>query len=728
MSGDTANAAEARALILDGLSFADKGDYLEAIDRWERALSLDPESPPALLCAEVLDDYMTALEDGRPVAPPDFNAHLRSAGYDLRSEVDSRSTVEGDPLGDLLGDDEPFAAKHTPTPQPPRREAAPRPRYAAEAPPPPAHRQRRAGALSGEEEAVPGPTGADPWAELSEELGDLDLLDAPFATPAPEDLDEDFDEDFDEAHSDPHAFEHTATRPVRDASSLADTVEPDPITDPFAVLRRQSAHDPGEVDDDPVRADAAHELLSGLDLGGQDWLRGDEVITADVYEPIDAEGEGELDDVEVVGDVGRFSGAVERVDDDYFAPESELYDDEDFEDIDLAAGYEAHSGDVPAVPDGPSLVALVEAALTEDEDDEVDGAAHAAPPARDGFGGPEHDSVTRQVAAPERAGDSGSEVARDDDLEIVDELDLPEDAAFEDDDLFDDGEDLRVEETGDYDEVVADPDAYGDTEEMPAPEQVIGSSSVRRGRGEAAAPSSPRRRSGPLAPGRPQPPDENPFAVLHATPAPVLAPPPAADARSAWSLTGDDDSHAEPRLDSRREREEEHNTSPDWRAAVKVEEQPSAPETYTDPFAGLGNDGLPEDSDGTNRRAALRGLARQAQSIGDYPASQRAIRELLREGVEDDEIHALQAENLKQIEAAYLARLGSLDRTPQLALTPDQLVWHNLDVHKGFVLSRVDGVLTARDIIDIVHLPRRDTIRLLAELVQDGILVMKKGR
>jgi CRP-like cAMP-binding protein len=161
---------------------------------------------------------------------------------------------------------------------------------------------------------------------------------------------------------------------------------------------------------------------------------------------------------------------------------------------------------------------------------------------------------------------------------------------------------------------------------------------------------------------------------------------------------------------------------------VKVEEQPSAPETYTDPFAGLGNDGLPEDSDGTNRRAALRGLARQAQSIGDYPASQRAIRELLREGVEDDEIHALQAENLKQIEAAYLARLGSLDRTPQLALTPDQLVWHNLDVHKGFVLSRVDGVLTARDIIDIVHLPRRDTIRLLAELVQDGILVMKKGR
>lgn len=721
MSGDTANASGARALILDGLSFADKGDYLEAIDRWERALSLDPESPPALLCAEVLDDYMTALEEGRPVAPPDFNAHLRSAGYDLRSEVDSRSTVEGDPLDDLLGDDAPFAAKHSPAPQPPRREAAPRPRYAAEAPPPPAHRQRRGDAFSGEEEAVSSPAGGDPWAELSEELEDFDLLEAPLAPSDSPDVPA-------ESPSDPHPFEHTATRPVRDAASLADTVEPDPITDPFAVLRRQSAGVAPEEDLDLGAADAAHELLAGLDLGEHDWLRADEVITADVYEPIDAEGGGELDDVEVVGDVGRFSGAVERVDDEYFAPESELYDDEDFEDIDLAAGYEAHSGDVPAVPDGPSLVALVEAALIEDEDDDAEPPGRDAAVGREGFGGPDHDSVTRQVATPERAGDDTPEARGEDDLEIVDELDLPDDAAFEDEDLFDDGEDLRVEETGDFDEVVADPDAFTDTEEMPAPEQVLGSSSVRRGRGADSEPRSLRRRSGPLAPGRPQPVDENPFAVLHATPAPVLAPPPAADARSAWSLTGDDDAYAEPRLDSRREREEEHITSPDWRAAVKVEDQPSAPETYTDPFAGLENDELPDDADGANRHAALRGLARQAQSIGDYPASQRAIRELLREGVEDDEIHALQAENLKQIEAAYLARLGSLDRTPQLALTPDQLVWHNLDVHKGFLLSRVDGVLTARDIIDIVHLPRRDTIRLLAELVQDGILVMKKGR
>ncbi|MCA9564228.1 MAG: hypothetical protein KC561_12105, partial [Myxococcales bacterium] len=110
------------------------------------------------------------------------------------------------------------------------------------------------------------------------------------------------------------------------------------------------------------------------------------------------------------------------------------------------------------------------------------------------------------------------------------------------------------------------------------------------------------------------------------------------------------------------------------------------------------------------------------QSLGDYAASQKLVEKLLAKNPHDSKALELEAENHKRMERQYLARLGSIEARPKVILSPEQLVWHNLDALKGFVLSRVDGDLTVQDIVDIVHLPRLDTIRLLAELVTDGII------
>ena len=65
---------------------------------------------------------------------------------------------------------------------------------------------------------------------------------------------------------------------------------------------------------------------------------------------------------------------------------------------------------------------------------------------------------------------------------------------------------------------------------------------------------------------------------------------------------------------------------------------------------------------------------------------------------------------------------GNLDATPVVLLPPDQLVWQDLDHRAGFILSQVDGASRFQDILLISGMDRLDTMRILAQLVQDGVI------
>ena len=130
---------------------------------------------------------------------------------------------------------------------------------------------------------------------------------------------------------------------------------------------------------------------------------------------------------------------------------------------------------------------------------------------------------------------------------------------------------------------------------------------------------------------------------------------------------------------------------------------------------------LPEDPTGQLEDEVLK-EALTHHSLGDYHSSQSLIEEHLKGFPNDPRLDDLRKENLRQIEMKYLAKIGSLEARPVVAISADQLVWHNLNQNKGFVLSRVDGKLTVADIVEIVHLSRHETLRLLSELVSDGII------
>lgn len=72
----------------------------------------------------------------------------------------------------------------------------------------------------------------------------------------------------------------------------------------------------------------------------------------------------------------------------------------------------------------------------------------------------------------------------------------------------------------------------------------------------------------------------------------------------------------------------------------------------------------------------------------------------------------------------YLERLGASDHVPRLLVKHSAITALSLDHRAGFLLSCVDGGSTIEEIIDVSAMPRLDAVRILYELVQEGVIEM----
>jgi len=72
----------------------------------------------------------------------------------------------------------------------------------------------------------------------------------------------------------------------------------------------------------------------------------------------------------------------------------------------------------------------------------------------------------------------------------------------------------------------------------------------------------------------------------------------------------------------------------------------------------------------------------------------------------------------------YLDRLGASDHVPRIVVQHSAITALALDHRAGFLLSCVDGGSTIEEIIDVSAMPRLDAVRILYELVQEGVIEM----
>jgi len=80
----------------------------------------------------------------------------------------------------------------------------------------------------------------------------------------------------------------------------------------------------------------------------------------------------------------------------------------------------------------------------------------------------------------------------------------------------------------------------------------------------------------------------------------------------------------------------------------------------------------------------------------------------------------------KMLARMYVSALGERTAVPRLAVSMTRLRELNLDPWAGFVVSRVDGRSTIDDIVDVAGMSRLDTLRILYELVEKGVVYMMR--
>jgi len=105
---------------------------------------------------------------------------------------------------------------------------------------------------------------------------------------------------------------------------------------------------------------------------------------------------------------------------------------------------------------------------------------------------------------------------------------------------------------------------------------------------------------------------------------------------------------------------------------------------------------------------------------GDRPTQEYDLREYaqLHTGPESWTAERV-ARALDEIEEEPLVRTSDV---PQVAITASEVREHALDHREGYVLSLVDGVSTVEALCDITGLPKEETLRVLSELCDRGVI------
>jgi hypothetical protein len=127
--------------------------------------------------------------------------------------------------------------------------------------------------------------------------------------------------------------------------------------------------------------------------------------------------------------------------------------------------------------------------------------------------------------------------------------------------------------------------------------------------------------------------------------------------------------------------------------------------------------------DRTRRRiTALFEHAAQWSTSGEMERAVAAVDLALSENPGTALAQKLIHRNREVIMNVFQAYLGNLDRAPQLARPLHELGSAPISPRAAFLLSRIDGLLTIDEILDVCGMPRLEAYRYLCQLYLRGIL------
>ena len=176
--------------------------------------------------------------------------------------------------------------------------------------------------------------------------------------------------------------------------------------------------------------------------------------------------------------------------------------------------------------------------------------------------------------------------------------------------------------------------------------------------------------------------------------------------------------------------------SPLMPAQLEGSEESAIPDVETEPAATDTSEpeAQPADSEDLEvkpadwRSEALldpdKGL-RQAQELFErgHHTDSLEICELLADALPDNETRKeLMERNLEILESLYLEKLGDTDAVPRVELAQGNLQDIQMDHKTAFLLTRIDGMLTIEEVLDIAGMSRFEAAKTLVQALEEGII------
>jgi tetratricopeptide (TPR) repeat protein len=120
--------------------------------------------------------------------------------------------------------------------------------------------------------------------------------------------------------------------------------------------------------------------------------------------------------------------------------------------------------------------------------------------------------------------------------------------------------------------------------------------------------------------------------------------------------------------------------------------------------------------------AASMRAARELFALGDFTGSLELVERILAADPGHPEALSYLRENEATLVAMYESKLGPLAAAPTVRVRAEEVLWLNLDQRAGFLLAQVDGTTSWEDLFALSGMPRLDAARILARLVEDGVI------
>ncbi len=80
-----------------------------------------------------------------------------------------------------------------------------------------------------------------------------------------------------------------------------------------------------------------------------------------------------------------------------------------------------------------------------------------------------------------------------------------------------------------------------------------------------------------------------------------------------------------------------------------------------------------------------------------------------------------------ELRKLYIGRIGSLDAVPHVAMGPEAIFsLRSLDFRAGYLLSRIDGLSSVREIVESGSLPSLEALGILSELFLRRVIVLNE--